>query len=71
MGHILEETMTYDRRTVLMKVRMGMNVTLVLLLASAKRNAVAADTGEAKFSYSSETWLTQINDLKTWRERAD
>ena len=37
-----------------MNVRIGMNVTLVLLLARAKRNEVAADTGEAKFSYSSE-----------------
>lgn len=38
----------------LINVRMGMNVTLVLLLARDKRNEVAADTGEAKFSYSSE-----------------
>jgi hypothetical protein len=37
-----------------MNVRMGMNVTLVLLLASDRRNEVAADTGEAKFSYSSD-----------------
>jgi hypothetical protein len=48
-----EKSNTYDRKTVLMNVRMGMNVTFVLLLASDKRNEVAADTGEAKFSYSS------------------
>ena len=37
-----------------MKVMIGMNATLVLLPARAKRNVVAADTGDAKFSYSSD-----------------
>lgn len=45
--------MTYDRRTVLMKLRMGMNVVLVRLLAKEKRNVVAEDTGVANDSYSS------------------
>lgn len=43
----------YERRTELMNVRIGINVTLVLLPARERRNVVAADTGDAKFSYSS------------------
>lgn len=37
-----------------MKPRMGMNVVFVRLLASENKNDVAAETGELKFSYSSE-----------------
>lgn len=50
---IEDKQMTYDRRTVLMKLRMGMNVVLVRLLAKEKRNVVAEDTGVANDSYSS------------------
>jgi hypothetical protein len=64
MGQISRETITYDRKTVLINVRMGMNVTLVLLLASDKRNVVAADTGEAKFSYSSMSRINNLHESK-------
>lgn len=37
-----------------MKPRIGIKVTLVRLLAREKRKVVAADTGVAKLSYSSE-----------------
>jgi hypothetical protein len=38
---------TYDRKTVLINPRIGMNVVLVRLLASENRNVVADETGVA------------------------
>ena len=64
-----EEIETYDPNTELIKERMGMNVTLVLLLARDKRKDVAADTGEEKLSYSSEKQV-RINYLQNEQERA-
>lgn len=45
---------THDRSTWLMNPRIGIKVALVRLLAKENRNVVAAETGVAKFSYSSE-----------------
>lgn len=45
---------THDRSTWLMNPRIGIKVALVRLLAKENKNVVAAETGVAKFSYSSE-----------------
>jgi hypothetical protein len=50
---IVRRWVTYESSTLLMNWRMGMNVDLVLELASANKKDVAADTGAAKSSYSS------------------